>query len=378
MTLRAVTGFWEPATLKREAVRSGAIYLRLFEELHRTVPLPMTIFIDPAWTTPLENVLTRIPVKHDRRVVPRRFDDLPHARHLSDPNFHALLPPDNRSESGKDTHAFAAMTWAKASLVADAAALDLDAESFAWLDFGLAHVAMIQPVDWRAIERACPDRPRVCEMRATHLSELADDAEFYRFIRGKIASGMMTVGRPYVDELRDAVDDEVERAIASGRLTLEENIYGALTARRPELFTSWFSDYHGVVRNYVDVVDDVDCVLDNLTYCRDRSLHEHAVTIYHAVHRSLRRGLIRLDAVDFHRLLHDGFVAAFYVDRSLAENIARRMTALARFSPALRDRLDNALVRANLAHVGVDLDQPELDWTAFAALDDFTAWRSCL
>ena len=379
MTLRAVTGFWEPATLGRGAVRSGEVYFRLFEDLHRSVSLPMTIFIDPVWAGPLDAMLARVPARHERLVVRRSFQELPHAARLSDPDFRSLLPPDNRSESGKDTHAFAVMTWAKAALLADAAALAPDAESLAWLDFGLAHVSMLQPVDWRAIERACPERARLCEMRATHPAELADDVDFYRAIRGKIASGMITVGRPYVEALRDAVNAEVERAIASRRLTLEENIYGALGTRRSELFaTPWFSDYHGVVTNYVDIVRDISCVLDNLAYCRDRSLYPRAVEIFRAVHRSLRHGLLRLDAADFVRLLHDGFIAAFYVDRPLAEDIARRITALARFAPALHGRFDTPLIRANLAHVRADLDRPELDWSSFAMLDDFTAWRSVL
>ena len=304
------------------------------------------------------------------------FEDLPYADRLADPAFRALSSPENRHPT-KHTVAFATMTWAKAHLLEKAADLDRDASSFMWLDFGLAHVVTLQPVDWSAIEKTCPARPRICEMRATHPEEVADAREYYRFTRGKVASGALSVGRPYVAALRRVVHQEVERIIGSGRVSLEENLYGALSARHPELFECWFSDYFGILRNYVDIIDDIGCVLDNLTYCRDRGLHERALQIYHAVHRSLRRGLLCLRPDDFGRLLHDGFITAFYVDRSLAEQIARRITAIHRYAPSLREHLDTPLVRANLAYVSADLDLPELDWASFAALDDFAAWRSC-
>ena len=49
-SLTLVTGFWDPATLGHDAGRRPApVYLRLFEELHRTVPWPIVVWVDPGW-----------------------------------------------------------------------------------------------------------------------------------------------------------------------------------------------------------------------------------------------------------------------------------------------------------------------------------------
>lgn len=375
--LIAVTGFWDPAGLGRSAFRSADVYLRLFADLHRAVPYPMVIFIDPSLRDRLEALLAASPASAERVVIERRFDELRFGRDLSKKSFRKLRPPENGA-AHKDTHAFAIVTWAKTDLLAEAASMRSDATHAMWLDFGVAHIGSLRGVEWSAIEQACPEMPRICEMRAVSPAELADRCEYYRFLRGKIASGMFTVGRPRVKDLQSKMHAETDRMLATGRISLEEAVFGAIAGEEPETFSRWFSDYQGVVANYTIIQYNPHCVLDNLTFCREHSLHARGVEVARELIRAMQQDAVRLHPVDAARLLHEALICAFYVDRPYAEELADRITALYTFAASTRGYFDADLVRSNIGFLGRTLDKPNLSWDQFAATEDFSAWKSTL
>ena len=373
----AVTGFWDPAGLGRIASRPADVYLRLFLELHRAVPFPMVIFIDPPLRERLEALLARTPALAERVVIERELVDLRFGRDLAKESFRRLRPPENCGPN-KDTHGFAIVTWAKTDLVAEVCALRPDATHLMWLDFGLAHVGSFCGVDWRAIEATCPETPRISEMRAVSSAELADRQEYYRFIRGKVASGMFTVGRTHAGELAARMQTETDRMLALGRLNLEEAIFGILAADDPEIFSRWFANYPSVMANYTLIQGDAGCVLDNLRFCRDQSLHQRGVDIARDLVRAMASDAIRLHPSEVATLLHDAFICAYYADRDFAERLMDRITGLYAFSPLMRRPLDDDLLRTNIHFLGGSLDAPRLSWDDFATLEDFTAWKTLL
>ena len=165
-----VTGFWSAETLGRTSTRATESYLRLFAEMERQLPFALHVWIEPD----LEPRLAKIVPPYRRHRPPRtvaakHFDELPYS-HLTE-RCEALPHMVNADPKGKESIAFTTTSWAKASLVDEAARLHdvagADAR-VAWIDFGLAHVADMR-IDWTAIERAIRSIAlvQVCEMRPT-------------------------------------------------------------------------------------------------------------------------------------------------------------------------------------------------------------------
>jgi hypothetical protein len=370
--LALVTGFWDPRTLGRERhPRTTDEYLRLFAQLHARVPWPIVVWVDPPWVDAVRAIVAG-GAPGPRRVVARAFEDLPHARRRQ--AFASLRPFDNY-DPRKDTLQFLIMMWSKSDLVVDAMDLDEFASPrWAWIDFGIAHVADLGGVDWRAIATLAPERVRLCTMRATAPAEIEDLAEFYRGNRGKIAGGFFTGGAEAMRGLRARFGRELEDMRAAGRLVSDEQILATLTARVPEAFERWYGDYAGILVNYTGIRRDVTTVLDALADCRQRSLCAIGTDIARRLIDAFRRGHVRLTPAETARLLHDGFICAYYVERPLAEELGSLLASLYHHGPAgFRRALDawQPLVEQNLRFVGIELAAaPSADlpsWTDFAA-----------
>ena len=367
-SLTLVTGFWDPRTLGRERhPRTADEYLRLFAQLHGRVPWPIVAWVDPAWADAV-NAIVASGAPAPRRIIPRAFEDLPHAKRR---DAFAPLPPFDNHDPRKDTLGFSIATWAKPRLVVDAIELDeFSSARWAWIDFGIAHVADLDGVDWCAIAALAPEQVRLCTMRATAPAEIEDLSEFYRGNRGKIAGGFFTGDAEAMRGLRARFRKELERMRAAGRLVSDEQILAALTAREPDAFDRWYGDYAGILVNYTGIRRDVATVLDALTDCRQRSLCAIGTDIARRLIDALRAGQARLTPTETARLLHEGFICAYYVERPLAEELGSILASLYHHGPAgFRRAIDawQPLVEQNLRFVGIEL--------AAAPSADLPSWR---
>ncbi len=377
--LTLVTGFWDPAALGRDVGRRpGQVYLRLFTELHRTVPWPIVAWVDPRWADAVRAIVAA-GAPAPRHVVPRSVEDLPHA-----PERDALgtLRPFDNHDPSKDTLGFSVATWSKPDLVVDAMRLDgCSGARWAWIDFGIAHVADLGGIDWQAIARVAPERVRLCTMRATAAAEVEDRAEFYRLNRGRMAAGFFTGSGPAMVDLRARFHAELGRMRGTGRRGLDEQVLAVLLACDPGNFERWYADYAGILANYVAIRRDVGTILAGLADCRARGLWAIGTDVARRLLDAMREEHVLLTPAQTACLLHDAFICAFYEDRPFAERVARILSALYHYgNEEFRRTLDawQPLVEQNLRHVGLDLARPAWRLTELLAQPDLACWRVCL
>lgn len=374
-----VTGFWNAEDVGREGFRSTDAYLRLFAETHRALPFPLVVYTDKKTSSRVQALFDAEPVDALRFVVEQSVSELP--RMGEEERLRSLQRMHN-ADGPKDTLRFAVITWSKSWLLA-CAARSFDAERVAWIDFGLPHVTDPASIDWNEVALVMPtDTVRVCEMRATHPREIEDLRTFYSYNRGKIASAFFTGGRTAVETLAARFGDEIERMIETGYCVNEEQIFGALTARHPELFSRWYSDYGGVLLNYTSIRTDVGCVLDDLSYCREHAMTARGVEIFDAVTGAMNRRTLRLfaDQQDaMARLLFDGQICLYYEDKVRAREAAQFIALLHKFgSRVIRQAFETyrPQLDANVSFFDVRLDDPSLRFDTLAARPDFYAWSS--
>ena len=378
-----VTGFWSAETLGRSAVRSTESYLRLFAELHRSLPFALHVWVEPQLEERVRRIVLASPPA-PRTVSGKRFDELPYAHLLE--LCQALPHMVNADPKGKESIAFSTASWAKASLVDEAArALGVTVPSarVAWVDFGLAHVADMT-INWPAVEEAirATDRIQVCEMRPTSPREIADLAKYYEYNRGRIAAGFFSAPpeamRWFAEETGRAVDEVLE----VGRVVLEEQIMSVICARHPDRFQPYSSDYQGVLRNLPRIERDLGTVLYALTSAREEALSARGLEIYRAVVRAGLAGL-RIEPQHAARLFYEAQICAWYVDRGASDDVARLAIDLHAAGCAevrasidkLRPGFDRNVKHAGLSFARAD---PAEALERIVARDDFTAWKGCL
>jgi hypothetical protein len=193
-----VTGFWDPESLGRGSSRSARSYLRLFEELHASLPFSLVVFADPKHEEEIRRIVRGSGLP--RYVERMPLEELPRMQERE--RFQALRPMENAGD-GKDTLEFAIVTWSKVDLLARVALEESqqDASHVAWIDFGVAHVCDPASIDWHKLTSRMPFRARICEMRATARHELEDLAGYYSHNRGRVAA----VSSPWAEAPRSGL-----------------------------------------------------------------------------------------------------------------------------------------------------------------------------
>ena len=262
--------------------------------------------------------------------------------------------PLRNGNPAKDTPLYAVLQWAKFELVTHAARLDpFTATHLAWIDLGLP--ARPHPDD-RVFERA-PDRVRLLMMRPFAAAELADERDYYAYLRGHVAAGYVSGPRRRMLRLCGLFAEEARASLSAGFAPSEEQLLPVLSEREPALFEFHHGDYGHILSNYERLRGGGENLLFQLRVARDAGLQARGLEICQALIASHRDGIFECPSALLAELLDECFLAAWHgggEDRALAAEVAcvyaERVRADSRFREVfLRDEVR---VRSNFDLLG--------------------------
>lgn len=375
-SLTLVTGYWPQ---KHELVRSGQVYVRLFEELlvHLDGRLPVVVRADPSVEDGCRALAARWP---DRVIVdPLPYESLKYPAQRA--RFEQLSPAGN-SFMLRDTLEYSMLVWSKFDVVLGAAHTNpFNTSHFGWIDFGIPHVSTLQGVDWNEVEAESTrsDRIRICERMATSPSEVEEPFYFYSTNSARIAGGFLTGTREGLEQLVELFDGEIARMEKTGTYVLEEQILAAATALKPDLFEKWYANYMSVLTNVRHIKYDAGFVIENLRNCRDQELWENGRDIAEVLLSSANAYHHLLPEECFH-LLDCGLQCALRTDADLAERLAKTALSLFHYSRVGRGMMKGTWrksIQESLAHYNLDFSKKPWTWEEFAAQPDFRVWLVC-
>ena len=375
--LTLVTGFWPQ---KHELVRTADVYTKLFEELvvHVDNTLPIVCCPDPR----IEEGVRRIAEKHPEsriEIRPLPFEELHFAQGRE--RFAGLEPATN-SFSLRDTIEYAIIVWSKAATVRTIAQENpFGSTHFAWIDYGIAHVAELLDVDWKQIEMfsTTTDKLRIAERMATAPREIVDPWYFYSTNSARVCGGLITGTAARFDELTALFDDEIKRMIPTGTYALEEQVLAAVTALKPDMVERWYTDYYGVLTNVAMLRRDVDTVIANLKHCHVDGLYAIGADIARFILRSGEAYFHLLPEQCFH-LLDAGMACALHDDPELAKDLGKTTVSLYHYSRVGRGMMKGTWrksIQTSLHALGLDFPQKPWTWEEFTTRPDFRVWMSC-
>jgi teichuronic acid biosynthesis glycosyltransferase TuaG len=315
-------------------------FFRRHAALVLDVPSPLVAYVDPELQDWVTEARRERGLADRSRVVVRPLESLPW---FGPSRLTAALPTFENSSPTKDSPLHQVIEWSKLELLDEVMTENpFGTEHFAWIDFGLGHVAH-PPARFPAPSR----RVAVLQMCAVAEREVADKLEFLRLERGRIAAGFFRGDREHLERLVDAFRAELTSVLDAGFRPNEQMVLGYLTAKRPELFDFYYGDYPSILVNCERIHCDVDTVLFNVAHCRAHGMWQRAHAILEAVRASVDEGCLELTEGQRMRLLDEAFVAAWHLGRrDLAA--ARREEILAVCTGSSYFERDRDRILANL------------------------------
>lgn len=297
-----VTALFDLEKREKNGRRDIAAYIKL-GDLVLGQPLPLVIYCDPELQGRLEQARKSRGLSQLTRVVPMSLEALPLYGCAAKA---AALPTFEQANPDKDTWRYQLVNWSKLDLLADCMhAGPFGCEHFAWIDFGIGHVASA-PASFPA-----PSGPvSLLQMKATAPSELMDRRVFMSAERGRLAAGFIRGHRDSLGLLRTRFRQELLSVLADGLRTNEQMLLAGLSVKYPDQFDFYYGDYGGVLSNWDYLRRDFHTVLHNIRHCHDHGLYVQARKIDEVVLASLDRGLVSADEEQIAWFLDMAFLAA--------------------------------------------------------------------
>lgn len=297
---------------------------------------PLVAYVDPELVAWVRESRDRMGLGKITRVIPCPLESLPWFEMT--PLIKQSRPFCNRNFL-KDTTLYHVIEWSKLDLIEQTLNSNpFDTDHFAWIDFGLGHVAL-PPHDFPAPR----SKINLLQMCAVAPEELQDETEFLKAERGRIAAGFFRGDREHFLQLIQLFRTALDAALARRQCASEQMVLALLTARHPQLFEFYYGDYQSILLNWDHVRGDMDTVFLNIAHCRTHSLWRQGYDIIEKTLSSQSAGKLELQPDQMARLLDESYTSAWYLglnhicadrQKQLLENFSQSPYFLAH-----RDRL---------------------------------------
>jgi hypothetical protein len=177
---------------------------------------------------------------------------------------------------------------------------DFNSTHYAWIDFGLSHLA---PDNFQNAAMALLKAPRsrisLVYIHYRSSEELKNMNNFLTNFSCGTASSVMTVEREYVSKFYTAVMSIFYEQLLKGMGHAEEQIITYCYDRHPELFTLIYGDYYSQLTNYHNPVRDYPAIkqhfIKNAIAANRIDLAKDAIK---ALLKSVDSGLINIDPTE--------------------------------------------------------------------------------
>lgn len=237
-------------------------------------------------------------------------------------------PTINNNEM-KNTPLYTVVGWTKFHLLRQACQDNpFNSTHFAWIDFGLAHVADTSFVEEDKPFNITIDKVRLLHMRSFKPAEVNNKDFWARHIFGNICAGYITAGRSQMLQFCHHFDRISREWLAVGYAPLEDHFFPVIILAQPDLFDFYYGDYKSLLSNYKHLRQDFNTMLFDLRCCRDNEDYERGCHLGRMIVKDYPE-FLKISVVEFSFALEEYYINAFYHNQQLAKEVARRYIHLA-------------------------------------------------
>lgn len=193
----------------------------------------------------------RKPFEKKTKIIPMKFEDLHYYQHYEEIAQNMKTHPIHNSSSYKDTPNYIILMWEKLEFVKKAIEDNpFKSDYFAWIDFGLTHVAKTQKCLKNETFTKVPEKIKIMKLREFSYNEFNDLRSYYSYLRGIMAAGYMTGSLENMLIFHRLMNIEISRCLEMKVAPVDEQILPIVISKCPELFILYNGDYEDILDNY--------------------------------------------------------------------------------------------------------------------------------
>jgi len=241
--LTLVTAFFDLAKREQSSRRPAMDYLKHGEYI-LNLPYPLVIFADPEFVEPIQKMRGEKPAQ----IIGMPFESVPKYHLMEAIQAARKANPVQNASALKDTANYILLTWTKFDLVEKVVAENPFASThFAWIDFGLTHVAKLDFAEEAFQHVVDPIKLLVNKWASSDELQAPD---YYSLLRGYVAGGFMTGSLASWQQFIRLFHSEATQCLEMKRAPSEEQIIPQIMQKHPDLFEAYYGDYDGILSNY--------------------------------------------------------------------------------------------------------------------------------
>jgi len=197
---------------------------------------------------------------------------------------------------------------------------------FIWIDFGILNSRHTKQ---GMIEQAISnidDTFRCCYIHYRNINEMKNYTIWHRYFRCGISGQILGAYKDTVVKIYELFKDKFIDLVQKGYGRAEEQILTEIESENSQLFNVYPGDYYSALANYVNITEDLDCILNNfISNAREGGNNLHSYNACKSIERSLDFGLIKLNNAQLMKYYTEYFISAWYVDNQKTINIVRKL-----------------------------------------------------
>ena len=350
-----VTGFFD--LQKREGTeRRNLDHYLSYGKFLCSQEVPMILFTDPEIMETLQKLR---PKDVYTVIIGVPFEEMPYQKYRGQLE-------KNRENSAmklhpiKDTLNYQILNYSKISMIRRAMEICPDFTHYMWVDFGIAHVAQTQWVKEDEVFTFLPETIKYLQIRAPNEEILKDWTVYFSTLRWYAAGGVYAGPKELMTELCDEFDKVLEEMIQRELNGIDEQIFGMVAYRRPELFEEYHGDYATILANYKYIRGNINMIMSYMHEAREFKNYEDGCNLGNEVIESFEEGKFGGNTFEYITLLEGYYIAAYYIDMERAKEIADYVVELMKIEEMrLVIEKRREILNQNFAYVGVILPMIE-------------------
>lgn len=340
--------------LDKYVKRNNSTYLSLFRWIYN-LNIPTIVYISKS----LRNKIKKHKLMH---IIEVDINTFPNIKLINIIDSNKIKTPSNIS---KHTSYYFGIVTSKAYLLNKAKIYieenisELKNKHIIWIDSGIAHVGTMNRNKFiNNLNYIISDKINLTMMCATSEIELSNIGKFISNNKGKIAGGLIIVPWKYTQWLSDKITYWFSECIINyNSYTLEEQLLPIIANNNKDKFKYTYSDYW-VLYNLSRITVRIDCVIKNLSYCRNNSIWDIGIEVLYVLLKSINKGKIFINKYQLCRILLDGVIISHYKDKILCKNMCRLINYLYNHNEDCKIILNNDThIKNNIVFANINLDE---------------------
>jgi hypothetical protein len=363
-TTTIVSAFFDLATRENNNQRVNADNYLKSAEYILDLDVNLVLYIEPAFVQFCKE--RRKDKQHKTEIYELRFEDLYYYKYIETVTNNSKKNPIYAACSYKDTPNYMIVTWSKLNLLHQTILKNpFNTTHFAWLDFGITHVADITYIEEDKIFENIPDKIRILMLKPFRDDDFKNRQYYYTHRFGHIGAGYITGSKESFVKFYEIFDNELQAVLTEGYGPSEEQIYPLLCNKFPELFEFYYGDYRDILSNYKIFRTDLYEINNiQLSYCLTSRNYSKCCEICEFVFPSIKQNLFNKstkfplnesmrNVAAFLNYYYTGAYYNFYPNQDKAKEIVEYYAELIKINQEFRDIFIDArhFIRPNFSFI---------------------------